>query len=171
VFAIGDTIYTGSIPVAYPGIPSFSPECFAHIRNPNPSTYKKFNKGLEELLDEGAVQLIRERCTSNPPGRYSCLLYIRSDDGVGYPILAAVGQLQFDVVQFRLKREYGVESLLDPLNYNIARWSNGGWAAVDKANAGKIPLISLVVVRRLLNTSVVIRARRWQAFRCLHGQG
>jgi peptide subunit release factor RF-3 len=44
VFAIGDTIYTGSGSVAYPGIPSFSPERFAYIRNPNPSVYKKFQK-------------------------------------------------------------------------------------------------------------------------------
>ena len=44
IFAIGDTIYTGSRRVSYPGIPSFSPEKFAYIRNPNPSTYKKFQK-------------------------------------------------------------------------------------------------------------------------------
>ena len=44
LFAIGDTIYTGNTRIAYPGIPSFSPEKFAYIRNPNPSTYKKFQK-------------------------------------------------------------------------------------------------------------------------------
>lgn len=43
-FAIGDTIFTGSKRISYPGIPSFSPEKFAYIRNPNPSTYKKFQK-------------------------------------------------------------------------------------------------------------------------------
>jgi peptide chain release factor 3 len=90
---------TGGKRVAFPGIPSFSPECFAYIRNPNPSTYKNYNKGLSQLLDEGAVQLLRER----------------SDDGNGSPILAAVGTLQFDVVQYRLKDEYGVETRLEPL--------------------------------------------------------
>lgn len=60
-FAIGDTIYTGQKRIVYPGIPSFSPERFAYIRNPNPSTYKKFQKGLSELLDEGAVQMLRDR--------------------------------------------------------------------------------------------------------------
>ena len=60
-FAIGDTIYTGQKRIVYPGIPSFSPERFAYIRNPNPSTYKKFQKGLLELLDEGAVQMLRDR--------------------------------------------------------------------------------------------------------------
>ena len=46
LFAIGDTIYTGNTRITYPGIPSFSPEKFAYIRNPNPSTYKKFQKVL-----------------------------------------------------------------------------------------------------------------------------
>ncbi|KAG5175270.1 PRF3, plastid translation release factor RF3 [Tribonema minus] len=124
VFAIGDTIYTGARRVAFPGIPSFSPECFAYIRNPNPSTYKNYNKGLTQLLDEGAVQLLRER----------------SDDGNGSPILAAVGTLQFDVVQYRLKDEYGVETRLEALpGFNTARWSNAGWDAVDAAEAdGKL---------------------------------
>jgi peptide chain release factor 3 len=81
-FSIGDTIYTGTKKIVYPGIPSFSPEKFAYIRNPNPSTYKKFQKGLTELLDEGAVQMLRDR----------------NDDGNGSPLLAAVGQLQFEVI-------------------------------------------------------------------------
>ncbi len=68
--------------VAFPGIPSFSPEIFAYIRNPNPSTYKSFSKGIEQLLAEGAVQSLRQR----------------GDDSGGPLILAAVGQLQFEVV-------------------------------------------------------------------------
>jgi len=123
VFAIGDTIYTGTTRLAYPGIPSFSPEKFAYIRNPNPSTYKKFQKGLKELLDEGAVQMLRDR----------------QDDGNGSPLLAAVGQLQFEVVTYRLKAEYGVESSMEPLGYTMARWVGGGWEAVKRAEAdGKL---------------------------------
>ena len=57
-FCIGDTIYTGPKRV-FPGIPSFSPELFCYMRNPNPSKYKQFVKGLNELLGEGAVQVIR----------------------------------------------------------------------------------------------------------------
>lgn len=49
-FAIGDTIYTGSRKVVFPGIPSFSPEKFAYIRNPNPSTYKKYHKVSEKRV-------------------------------------------------------------------------------------------------------------------------
>jgi peptide chain release factor 3 len=57
-FCIGDTIYTGPKRV-FPGIPSFSPELFCYMRNPNPSKYKQFVKGLNELLGEGAVQVIQ----------------------------------------------------------------------------------------------------------------
>ena len=55
-FCIGDTIYTGPKRM-FPGIPSFSPELFCYMRNPNPSKYKQFVKGLNELLGEGAVQV------------------------------------------------------------------------------------------------------------------
>jgi len=81
-FAIGDTLFTGNEKIAFPGIPSFSPEKFAYIRNPNPSSYKSFQKGIEQLLAEGAVQALRQR----------------NDEGGGPLILAAVGQLQFEVV-------------------------------------------------------------------------
>jgi peptide chain release factor 3 len=60
-FAIGDTLYTGPSRVAFPGIPSFSPEKFAYIRSPNPSDYKSFRKGIDQLLAEGAVQSLRQR--------------------------------------------------------------------------------------------------------------
>ncbi|KAI5066145.1 hypothetical protein GOP47_0018769 [Adiantum capillus-veneris] len=114
-FAIGDTIYTGSR-VVFPGIPSFSPELFSYMRNPNPSKYKQFQKGLTELLGEGAVQVL-----------YSV------DSGRTDPILAAVGQLQFEVLQYRMSSEYGVEVQLEPLGYSVARWVTGGWPAIQKA--------------------------------------
>lgn len=145
VFAIGDTIFTGHKRVSYPGIPSFSPEVFAYIRNPNPSTYKKFQKGIAELLDEGAVQMLRERF----------------DDGNGVPILAAVGQLQFEVVQYRLEAEYGVESRLEELSYTQARWVGGGWAAVEKAEAdGK--LFGVMIVQDRWKRPVLLFRNPWK---------
>eukprot|EP00270_Netrium_digitus_P000225 TRINITY_DN10213_c0_g1_i7.p1 TRINITY_DN10213_c0_g1~~TRINITY_DN10213_c0_g1_i7.p1 ORF type:complete len:714 (+),score=162.61 TRINITY_DN10213_c0_g1_i7:29-2143(+) len=78
-FAIGDTIYCGPRR-AFPAIPSFSPELFAYMRSLNPSKYKQFQKGVSELLGEGAVQVLYSVDSS------------RTD-----PILAAVGQLQFEV--------------------------------------------------------------------------
>ena len=124
VFAIGDTIYQGR-KLEYEGIPCFSPELFAYLRNPNPSKFKQFRKAVSELREEGAVQIM-----------YS------SDEAKRDPILAAVGQLQMEVVQFRLQNEYGVETQLDWLPYQVARWVDGGWEAVE-------------AVGRLFNTLVV----------------
>ncbi|MDJ0899226.1 MAG: peptide chain release factor 3 [Xenococcus sp. MO_188.B8] len=118
VFAIGDTIYNGK-KLEYEGIPCFSPEIFAYLKNPNPSKFKQFQKGITELREEGAIQIM-----------YS------ADEFKREPILAAVGQLQFEVVQFRLRNEYGVETTLEPLSYSLARWVGGGWEALEKA--GKI---------------------------------
>lgn len=114
-FAIGDTIHTGPRRT-FPAIPSFSPELFCYLRNPNPSKYKQFQKGITELLGEGAVQMLQP-----------------VDSGRSDPILAAVGQLQFEVVQYRLQAEYGVETVLEPLGYSVARWVDGGWPALERA--------------------------------------
>ncbi|KAM3113023.1 peptide chain release factor 3 [Phormidesmis sp. 146-33] len=114
VFAIGDTIYNGQ-KLEYEGIPCFSPEIFAYLRNPNPSKFKQFRKGVSELREEGAVQIM-----------YS------ADDAKRDPILAAVGQLQFEVVQFRLQNEYGVETQVEFLPYTVARWVDGGWESLQK---------------------------------------
>jgi len=114
-FAIGDTIHTGPR-LVYPGIPSFSPELFANLRNPNPAQAKKFQKGVAQLEEEGAVQVLRP-----------------VDAATQEPILAAVGQLQFEVVQFRLNAEYGVETRLEPLPFTAARWVSQGWEALNSA--------------------------------------
>lgn len=132
-FAIGDTIYTGSERISYSKIPAFSPEVFALAVNPSPSKYKQFTKGLEQLLDEGAVQRLREKGEDQAGSAGSA------------PILAAVGPLQFEVVQSRLASEYGVDVTLERLPFAAARWALAGWPAVEAANAeGK-----LLGVRRL----------------------
>jgi len=115
VFAIGDTIYNGK-KIEYEGIPCFSPEIFAYLKNPNPSKFKQFQKGIKELREEGAVQVM-----------YS------TDEFKRDPILAAVGQLQIEVVQFRMQNEYNVETTTEPLAYSVARWVHGGWEALEKA--------------------------------------
>ena len=114
MFSIGDTIYIGK-PVEYEGIPCFSPELFSWLRNPNPSAFKNFRKGVNELREEGAVQILYD-----------------TDQSKRDPILAAVGQLQLEVVQHRLSNEYGVETLLEPMGYQVARWVDGGWPALDE---------------------------------------
>lgn len=114
VFAIGDTIFLGK-KLEYEGIPCFSPELFAYLKNPNPSKFKQFQKGVSELREEGAVQIM-----------YS------ADEAKRDPILAAVGQLQFEVVQFRLQNEYNVETHLELLPYTVARWVEDGWEALQQ---------------------------------------
>ncbi|MBE9029071.1 peptide chain release factor 3 [filamentous cyanobacterium LEGE 11480] len=146
MFAIGDTIYLGS-KLEYEGIPCFSPELFAFLRNPNPSKFKQFNKGVSELQEEGAVQIM-----------YS------ADEAKRDPILAAVGQLQMEVVQFRLQNEYGVETQLDWLPYTVARWVDGGWEALDKV--GRI--FNTVVVKDMWGRPVLLFKNIWN-FQQLQG--
>ena len=113
MFAIGDTLYLGPR-VEYEGIPCFSPEIFAWLRNPNPSAFKSFRKGVNELREEGAVQVLYD-----------------TDASKRDPILAAVGQLQLEVVQYRLENEYGVKTRVEPMEFNVARWVSGGWPALE----------------------------------------
>jgi len=139
VFAIGDTIYNGK-KLEYEGIPCFSPELFTYLRNPNPSKFKQFQKGVTELREEGAVQIM-----------YSV------DEAKRDPILAAVGQLQFEVVQFRLQNEYGVETRLEMLPYSVARWVAGGWEALQKVGR----LFNTVTVKDNWGRPVLLFKNEW----------
>ncbi|MCU0516757.1 MAG: peptide chain release factor 3 [Oscillatoria sp. Prado101] len=139
VFAIGDTIYTGP-KLEYEGIPCFSPELFAYLKNPNPSKFKQFRKGVSELREEGAVQIM-----------YSV------DESKRDPILAAVGQLQFEVVQFRMQNEYGVETLLELLPFSVARWVAGGWEALAKVGR----LFNTVTVKDSWGRPVLLFKNEW----------
>jgi peptide chain release factor 3 len=139
VFAIGDTIYNGQ-KLEYEGIPYFSPEIFAYLKNPNPSKFKQFQKGISELQEEGAIQVM-----------YS------TDDFKRDPILAAVGQLQFEVVQFRLQNEYNVETTLEALPYSVARWVAAGWTALEKAGR----LFNTLVVKDSFGRPVLLFKNEW----------
>lgn len=139
VFAIGDTIYLGQ-KLEYEGIPCFSPEIFAYLKNPNPSKFKQFRKGISELREEGAVQIM-----------YS------TDESKRDPILAAVGQLQFEVVQFRMLHEYGVETQLELLPFSVARWVEGGWEALEKVGR----LFNTVTVKDSWGRPVLLFKNEW----------
>ena len=138
-FAIGDTIYNGK-KLEYEGIPCFSPEIFAYLRNPNPSKFKQFRKGVNELREEGAVQIM-----------YS------ADESKRDPILAAVGQLQLDVVQFRMESEYGVETRVEMLPFSVARWVAGGWDALEKVGR----LFNTVTVKDSWGRPVLLFKNEW----------
>lgn len=102
--SIGDTLYTGE-PVRFADLPHFEPEQFALLKNKDVSKQKQFNKGLQQLEKEGAVQVF-----------YNINAFKRE------PILAAVGQLQFDVVQARLEMEYNVSASIERLDFAAARY-------------------------------------------------
>ena len=103
-FGIGDTLTTDP-KILYKEIPRFTPEAFSYLHNPNTAKYKQFRQGLDQLLQEGVIQA----------------LYLRNSS-VKTPLLAAVGPLQFEVVQYRLEREYGAVSRLEPAPWTVVRW-------------------------------------------------
>ncbi len=103
-FGIGDTLTTDRS-IVYDEIPRFPSEVFAYISNPNTGDAKKYRAGLEQLLQEGVVQSFNAR--NAPPGA---------------TLLAAVGPLQFEVVQWRLKSEYNAESRLETAPWTLLKW-------------------------------------------------
>ena len=104
ILRIGDALCTDSIH-SFEGIPRFSPEHFVRVRLSEPMKRKQLKKGLEQLSEEGAVQMFFDRHRMERE-----------------PILGAVGVLQFEVIQYRLEREYNVVVSFDRLKYQHARW-------------------------------------------------
>ena len=113
LFAIGDTISTTG-GFNFKPLPQFQPEIFAKLHPKDVGKRKSFDKGTLQLTDEGAIQLLRS--------------YEREGD----LIFAAVGKLQFEVMQYRLKDEYGVETILTPLSYQCSAWIIGDMKAFEK---------------------------------------
>lgn len=103
-FAIGDTISTDST-VSLRRIPQFAPEIFSYINNVHSAKYKSFRKGIEHLIAENVVQTFELEHQIRP-----------------VPLLGALGDLQFEVLQYRLKEEYGVETTLEDTQWNLMRW-------------------------------------------------
>ena len=99
---IGDTITVGEV-LNFTGIPQFSPDLFCRIELRNPIKNKQLQKGLEQLAEEGTSQIFRRRHQSEA-------------------LMGVVGQLQFEVVKFRLLNEYGADAAFIPLPYSLSRW-------------------------------------------------
>jgi peptide chain release factor 3 len=107
LFGIGDTVSDGAI-LRFAPLPRFAPEHFARLRPASIGQAKAFRKGLAQLEEEGAIQV-----------------FLEADAARREPILAAVGELQFDLVQSRLLSEYRVETKLERLLYRSALWRVG----------------------------------------------
>jgi len=114
VLRIGDTLCEGE-PLEFEGIPRFSPEHFVRVRLEDPLKRKQLKKGLDQLSEEGAVQMFFDRTRLERE-----------------PILGAVGVLQFEVIQHRLKSEYRVQVGFDRLPFRLARWIEGENLNLDK---------------------------------------
>ncbi len=119
LFAIGDTLsITGGF--NFKPLPQFQPEIFAKLYPNDVSKRKAFDRGVMQLTDEGAIQLLH------------------SYDREGDFIFAAVGKLQFEVMQYRLKDEYGVDTVLTPLPYQCSAWIQGDLSKFEKTSTSII---------------------------------
>jgi peptide chain release factor 3 len=107
IFNLGDTLCSNG-ELHFEGISPFNPEMFAVLTNRSVDRFKHFEKGIQQLCDEGLTDLFLDTSAH------------RRD-----PILGVVGKLQFEVIQHRLKSEYGVDTLLEPLSYEIIRYLEG----------------------------------------------
>ncbi|MCR5254440.1 MAG: peptide chain release factor 3 [Acetatifactor sp.] len=105
IFSIGDTVCAPSDKFAFEGIPTFAPEHFARVRQLDTMKRKQFVKGIEQIAQEGAIQIFQEFNT-----------------GLEEIIVGVVGVLQFDVLKYRLENEYNVEIKLENLPYEHIRW-------------------------------------------------
>jgi peptide chain release factor 3 len=101
-FKIGDSLTEGE-ELHFKGLPSFSPEMFKYIDNADPMKAKQLNKGIDQLMDEGVAQLFINQFN-------------------GRKIIGTVGQLQFEVIQYRLLNEYGAQCRWEPLHLYTACW-------------------------------------------------
>ncbi len=115
---VGDSLYVED-PVTFPPIPSFAPEHFAVARAVDSGRYKQFRRGIEQLEQEGTVQVLRSD--------------LRGDQA---PVLAAVGPMQFEVAEHRMAGEFSAPVRLDRLEYSMARLTDRDWAKVLDRESG-----------------------------------
>lgn len=102
-YQIGDTLTEGKLKINYEKLPQFTPELFMKVTAKNVMKQKSFHKGINQLVQEGAIQLYRTFFTEDY-------------------IIGAVGQLQFEVFQHRMLNEYNTELIMTPMGSKIARW-------------------------------------------------
>lgn len=118
-FLLGDTVSVTSFP-GFDEVPAFVPETFVGLRNLDVGRLKHFEKGIDQLCEEGLVDVFHDRRAQRRE-----------------PILGAVGRLQFEVVQHRLMSEYGVKTALEPLPFELIRWLDGSAEDIDAVYWGQ----------------------------------
>jgi peptide chain release factor 3 len=119
VFSIGDTICTKAHKVTYEGIPTFAPEIFAAVERTDTMKRKQFEKGMMEIAQEGAIQIFHA-----------------PNSGLEEVIVGVVGVLQLEVLEYRLKTEYGVDVRRRGLPYQFVRWIDNKDMDLSQLNLG-----------------------------------
>ena len=101
-YQIGDTLTDSKQKIFFEPLPTFPPELFMKVRPVDTMKAKQFQKGVDQLAQEGAVQIYKTEYND--------------------VVIGAVGALQFEVFEYRLKNEYNSEIRMDPMDYSVARW-------------------------------------------------
>ena len=139
IFSIGDTVCAKERKVKFEGIPTFAPECFAMVEQTDSMKRKQFAKGMNQIAQEGAIQIFTE------PG-----------GGLERVYVGVVGELQFDVLESRMKSEYGVTYRQYPQPYQyIRRISNG-------ADPAKLHLFDVKWVQDFRGNNFLLFKTEWQ---------
>ena len=121
-YQIGDTLVGGKQTYSFQDLPQFTPEIFMKVSAKNVMKQKHFHKGIEQLVQEGAIQYYKTLHTNQI-------------------ILGAVGQLQFEVFEHRMKNEYNVDVVMEPVGRKIARWIENEDKITDKMNTSRSILV------------------------------
>ena len=140
IFNIGDTLSEKQSNLQYTGIPQFAPEHFARISTKNALKRKQFVKGLTQLSEEGAIQIFKE-----------------PNFGMEELIVGVVGVLQFEVLEYRLKQEYGVDIIMNPLPYRYIRWIEHGSVKSDRIS---MPMDTILVEDKN-RTQAILLQNEW----------
>lgn len=140
IFNIGDTLCQDKSLLMYEGIPMFAPEHFAKIYTKNSLKRKQFVKGISQLSEEGSIQVFK-----------------RPNVGVEELIVGVVGVLQFEVLEYRLLNEYGVEIQMQPLPFRYIRWIK-----TDQFNRSSfsLPMDSMIVEDEYMHP-VILMQNEW----------
>ena len=117
IFSIGDTICEKNMGVCFEGIPTFAPEHFAAVERVDTMKRKQFEKGITQIAQEGAIQIFHEPYT-----------------GVEEVIVGVVGVLQFEVLEYRLKTEYGVDIRRRTMPFELVRWVDNEDIKISELN-------------------------------------
>lgn len=140
IYSIGDTVCSPKMKVKFEGIPTFAPEHFALIEQKDSLKRKQFVKGVEQIAQEGAIQIFRE-----------------PNSGMERVIVGVVGVLQLEVLEYRLKNEYNVDVIRNDLPYGYIRWVRGENVDIKALNLTS----DTKWVQDLKNNNILIFTSEW----------